>query len=64
MLFSCGQLRGNYINVQSVESDCLKQIRMEDSRRILNNKINSLVKIGETAQVEFKSARGGFPGHS
>ena len=35
---------------------------MEDSRIILKNKINSLVKIGETAQVEFKSARGGFPG--
>lgn len=35
---------------------------MKDSKLIPDNAIKDLVNLGETSQVEFKSAKGGFPG--
>ena len=35
---------------------------MEDNSRILKKKIDALVSFGESAEIEFKSAKGGFPG--
>ncbi|MDE6337765.1 MAG: AAA family ATPase, partial [Muribaculaceae bacterium] len=35
---------------------------MEDNSRILKEKISALISVGESVEVEFKSARGGFPG--
>lgn len=35
---------------------------MEDSSRILKEKIEAFIHLGESAEVEFKSAQGGFPG--